>query len=40
VIETVNGKERFEIFERERPALILMDLSLPVRDGWEASGRI
>jgi CheY-like chemotaxis protein len=37
VIEAVNGQEGVEIAERERPELILMDLSLPVMDGWEAT---
>ena len=40
VIEAVNGQEGVELAERERPALILMDLSLPVMDGWEATRRI
>ena len=37
VIEAVNGQEGVELAERERPDLILMDLSLPVMDGWEAT---
>jgi two-component system cell cycle response regulator DivK len=40
VIEAVNGKEGIEIAERERPELILMDLSLPIMDGWEATRRL
>ena len=40
VIEAVNGQEGVEIAERERPNLILMDLSLPVMDGWEATRRL
>jgi CheY-like chemotaxis protein len=40
VIEAVNGQEGVELAERERPELILMDLSLPVMDGWEATRRI
>jgi len=40
VIEAVNGQEGVELAERERPDLILMDLSLPVMDGWEATRRI
>lgn len=40
VIEAVNGQEGLEIAERERPELILMDLSLPVIDGWEATRRL
>ena len=40
VIEAVNGQEGVELAERERPALILMDLSIPVMDGWEATRRI
>jgi CheY-like chemotaxis protein len=40
VIEAVNGQEGVELAERERPELILMDLSLPIMDGWEATRRI
>jgi len=40
VIEAVNGQEGVEIAEQERPNLILMDLSLPVMDGWEATRRL
>ena len=40
VIEAVNGQEGLELAERERPELILMDLSLPVVDGWEATRQI
>lgn len=40
VIEAVNGQEGVEVAERERPDLILMDLSLPVMDGWEASRKL
>ena len=40
VIEAVNGQEGVEFAERERPDLILMDLSLPVMDGWEATRQL
>jgi len=40
VIEALNGQEGIEFAERERPDLILMDLSLPVMDGWEATKRL
>ena len=40
VIEAVNGQEGVEHAERERPDLILMDLSLPVMDGWEATRQL
>ena len=40
VIEAVNGQEGLDLAERERPDLILMDLSLPVIDGWEATRRL
>jgi two-component system cell cycle response regulator DivK len=40
VIEAVNGQEGLDVAEHERPDLILMDLSLPVVDGWEATRRL
>ncbi|MDT7602564.1 MAG: hypothetical protein QOF61_561 [Acidobacteriota bacterium] len=38
--EAVNGQEAVEAAARELPDLILMDLNLPVLDGWEATRRI
>jgi two-component system, cell cycle response regulator DivK len=35
-----DGATGIQIAEREHPDLILMDLSLPVIDGWEATRRI
>jgi two-component system cell cycle response regulator DivK len=35
-----DGAAGIELAERERPDLILMDLSLPVVDGWEATRRL
>ena len=40
VVTAVDGAAGIEMTERERPDLILMDLSLPVVDGWEATRRI
>ncbi len=40
VIEAINGEEAIEIALRERPKLILMDLSLPRVDGLAATRRM
>jgi two-component system cell cycle response regulator DivK len=37
VVEAKNGQEAVKIAEQEEPALILMDLSLPVIDGLAAT---
>ena len=40
VLEAENGEAAIEVATRERPDVILMDLSLPVLDGLEATARI
>jgi len=40
ILTATDGGAGVELAERERPDLILMDLSLPVLDGWEATRRI
>ncbi len=36
----VNGEEAVQIAEQQHPDLILMDMSLPVLSGWEATKRL
>ena len=40
VLFAVDGQEAVDIAASESPALILMDMGLPVMDGWEATRRI
>lgn len=40
VIEAENGMEAIERAAENAPDIILMDLSLPVMDGWEATRRL
>jgi two-component system cell cycle response regulator DivK len=40
IIIAVNGQEGVDLALSQRPDLILMDMSLPVLDGWEATRRL
>jgi len=40
VVEAVNGQEAVELAPQVHPGLILMDLSMPVLDGYEATRQI
>lgn len=40
VLIAVNGEEAVELVQKEQPALVLMDISLPVMDGFEATRRL
>ena len=40
VVIAVNGQEGIEMAASEKPDLILMDMSLPVLDGWEATRKL
>ena len=37
VVFAVDGKEGVDLARSEKPDIILMDMSLPVMDGWEAT---
>ncbi len=39
-VTATDGAAGIEMAERESPDLILMDLSLPIMDGWEATHRL
>jgi CheY-like chemotaxis protein len=40
VLQAVNGEQGVKVTQDEKPDLILMDLGMPVMDGWEATRRI
>ena len=40
ISEAVNGVEALAAVAKQRPDLILMDIQLPVMDGYEATSRI
>lgn len=39
VIAAGDGAEALDMMRRERPAVVLMDMNLPVMDGWTACRR-
>jgi two-component system, cell cycle response regulator DivK len=40
VVMAIDGEQAVALAQSERPDLILMDMSLPVIDGWEATQRV
>jgi len=40
VVIAVNGQEGVDMATSEKPDLILLDMSLPIMDGWTAAGHL
>ena len=40
VVTAVDGQQGVEMAQSESPQLILLDMSLPVLDGWTAAGKL
>jgi CheY-like chemotaxis protein len=40
VVMAVDGRQAVDMASSEKPAIILMDMSLPVIDGWEATRQV
>jgi CheY-like chemotaxis protein len=40
VVEASNGEQGLELLEKERPDLLLLDIMMPVMDGWEVLDKL
>lgn len=40
VLTALDGEQAIQMTQQHQPALVLMDMSLPVLDGWEATRRL
>ena len=39
VITAANGQQALDVMQSEQPGIVLMDMNLPILDGWAASRR-